>query len=481
MREEWTKEEQLDEGEVRFFSYRMEADQQEEPSQGISQEAVDEIAALLDDAASENAKWKKKRTRSVLPKLLLAALLAVSLMGAGWSMMNSGKKPGNSAWFDGSVSFDADEEFDKEAGGDVEYNPYGRAEYSLPRYEKDSSHLKIQLSEPGKSGSRYAMEPVEVYQEVSSSAVSLLTYADGVISSGSGMVLTADGYILTCYHVVDDREECRVLLSDGSEYAAQLVGGDVHTDLAVLKINAKNLKPVTFCDSDRLMVGEAAYAVGDPQGLIYRGSFSSGIISGLNRDTTVNGQAMTLHQITTPVNSGNSGGPVFNRFGQAIGVVNMKLGSSNGVSVDNMGFFIPSTTVKRVVEEIAENGSVERPVLGISCLSIDWGTAHKGIPEGLMIQSMDPASDCVAKGLRPGDVIVSANGEEVKTVNDFQKATAGLKPGDTVKLGVWRDENFAEERSDQGEESASAEDSDFHFAYLGEIEIRLIGSDDLQD
>lgn len=441
---------------------------------------------------------KKEKGSSILPVILVGILLS-ALVGGGARLAQSGffwrPAPGSSDEADPGFGYDFD--------GDVEVNEGASEEYSLPPYEGDSSGLTIQLNQPGATESSVELSPAEFYKQQLPSTVSITVYAGQSAAYGSGMIISEDGYILTCAHVIDDTETCMVTLADDKQYEAKLVGSDEQTDLAVLKIEAKNLEPVTFCDSDLLEIGETVYVIGDPLGPEFRSSLSNGILSGLDRTVSSGGYAQVLMQVTAPVNSGNSGGPLFNRFGQVIGVVNMKMSSSSltAASIDNMGLSIPSQTVKKIVESLAQNGSVTRPVLGISCYTLDEVHAHmSGMPEGLWIVSINENSDCARQGLLLGDLITEADGVPLTSVPQFQKIISDRKPGDTVVLTVWRDEKLAEEarKTQEEQEQEEAEGSEaetdpegsgsiseeeeisYNFEYLGEFTVKLISSDELK-
>ncbi|MCD8190173.1 MAG: trypsin-like peptidase domain-containing protein [Clostridiales bacterium] len=362
--------------------------------------------------------------------------------------------------------------------GDVESNDETSEEYSLPLYTGDSSGLTITLNDPGQT----ELTAAELYEQELPATVSITVYAGSSAAYGSGMILTEDGYLLTCAHVIEDCERATVTTSDGTAYEATLVGSDAQTDLAVLKIEAEGLTAVEFADSEQLVIGETVYTIGDPLGPQFRSSLTDGIISGLDRQISSNGYSMTLIQTTAAVNSGNSGCPLFNSRGQVVGVVNMKMSSSSSTaSIDNMGLAVPSATVKEIVETLAAEGAVSRAVLGISCYAVSSVTAQVyDIPEGLWVATIDSASDCAAQGLQVDDIITQVNGVDVSTVTDFQTVTADLEVGDTVTLTVWREPETETDEAD-GSASAQIEDDGYHYEYYGEITVALIDSNDLAD
>lgn len=364
--------------------------------------------------------------------------------------------------------FGGDESFwNEEADGEEET-------YTLPLYEGDSTGLVLELQ--SSSGKR-ALSYQELYEKCRPSMVSITVMAGQSGATGSGIVLTEDGYILTCHHVIEDSERCIVLTWDDQSYEAELVGSDAQTDLAVLKIPAEGLTPAELGNSDELRVGDEALAIGDPLGESFRATLTNGIISGINRSVSSKGYAMTLLQTTAAVNSGNSGGGLFNIYGQAVGVVNLKMvNGSSEATVEGMGMAVPTVTVKSVVEMLAAEGLVRRPVLGISCSSIDEITASMtGMPVGLLVQSIDEGSDCAAQGLQLYDIITEVNGVPLCTVQEFKELTASYSIGDTVCLTVYRDNNLELE-----EEPAEDEDTpvyeEYDYQYYGEIEVKLVDS-----
>lgn len=376
---------------------------------------------------------------------------------------------------------------------DPEVNQESDPSYALPQYQGDASGLTIDFTEH--SGT--ALTAAELYEQQLPATVSLTVYAGSSAAYGSGMMLTPDGFLLTCAHVVADAQSCTVALTDGRSFEALLVASDAQTDLAVLKIDAQDLPCVRFFDSDQLVVGEDVYSIGDPVRPEFRSTLTSGIVSGLNRQVSSSFGVMRLIQTTAPINSGNSGGPLFNAWGQVIGVVNMKLSRSNGgTSIENMGMAIPSRTVKSIVEELVQNGSISRAVLGISCQSINEARAHvNDIPEGLWVTTIDPNSDVANHDIQVGDIITAVNGTPVQSVLEFRDAIDGLKAGESVRLTVWRDDALVERlralqeaedssaqadpesdpESDPGAAAASSEAlSDYHFRSLGEISVKLV-------
>ncbi len=280
----------------------------------------------------------------------------------------------------------------------------------------------------------------EIYKKMIPSTVSILTQTASGTASGTGIVMTADGYIITNDHVVEDGVSYLVLLSDDSQYDATLVGADAISDLAVLKIDAADLTPAEFGDSGAVEVGDTVVAIGDPLGVELRGTMTDGIISAINRDITTNGRTMTLLQTNAQLNNGNSGGPLINVYGQVIGVNTMKMGSYRTNSVEGLGFAIPIATAKPIVDELIEKGYVSgRPAIGIQGDSVPaYAQAFYRMPNGVYVSYVFPGSDAANQGLREGDIIVAIDGTAVSSMDDLNAIKNQHTAGDTVQLTVYR-------------------------------------------
>lgn len=256
--------------------------------------------------------------------------------------------------------------------------------------------------------------------------------------AGSGVILTQDGYIVTNHHVIEDANSITVRTRSGDEYNASLVGSDEQSDLAVLKIDATGLAPAVLGDSTTLEVGDLAIAIGNPLGEL-GGSVTSGIISALDREMTIDGQTMTLLQTDAAVNPGNSGGGLFNANGDLIGIVNAK---SSGENVEGIGFAIPISTATDIIDELIANGEVtSRPTLGVSLYNVeDEMTASQlGVDStGVYIVQIVDGGAADKAGLRSGDRIVSVDGSEVSSASDVRAALNKHKIGESISITVER-------------------------------------------
>ena len=256
--------------------------------------------------------------------------------------------------------------------------------------------------------------------------------------AGSGVILTQDGYIVTNHHVIEDANSITVRTRSGDEYNASLVGSDEQSDLAVLKIDATGLTPAVLGDSTTLEVGDLAIAIGNPLGEL-GGSVTSGIISALDREMTIDGQTMTLLQTDAAVNPGNSGGGLFNANGDLIGIVNAK---SSGENVEGIGFAIPISTATDIIDELIANGEVtSRPTLGVSLYNVeDEMTASQlGVDStGVYIVQIVDGGAADNAGLRSGDRIISVDGSEVSSASDVRAALNKHKIGESISITVER-------------------------------------------
>lgn len=257
--------------------------------------------------------------------------------------------------------------------------------------------------------------------------------------AGSGVIISQDGYIVTNNHVVEDASKITVRTKSGEEYSATLVGRDAKTDLAVIKVDASGLNAAVMGNSADLGVGETAIAIGNPLGEL-GGTVTEGIISALDREITIDGQSMTLLQTDTAINSGNSGGGLFNSAGELIGIVNAK---SSGSTVEGLGFAIPIDTAKPVIESLIANGYVSgRPQLGVSIVNITSETSafQSGVNDlGVYIAKVTTDSAADKAGLKVRDRVISVDGQEITSSEEITKIVDSKKVGDTIKLVISRD------------------------------------------
>ena len=276
-------------------------------------------------------------------------------------------------------------------------------------------------------------------------------------ASGSGFIFSDDGYILTNYHVISGASSVTVTMYDGSTYDAVIVGYDASNDIAVLKIEETGLTPVILGDSDTINVGDTVVAIGNPLGELTF-SLTSGVVSALDREVTFSdGTRMDLIQTDCAINSGNSGGALFNLYGEVIGITNAKFSSSgSGASIDNIGFAIPLNTVRDIVASIIEKGIVAKPYMGISVATVSEEVKGYGLPAGASVQAIEPDSPAEKAGLLRNDIITEANGETITTSSELVDMVGSCSPGDKMTLTVFRNGAYTTVEVVIGEKITSA-------------------------
>ena len=309
------------------------------------------------------------------------------------------------------------------------------------------------------------MTPAEVYAVNVNSTVGITTsittnywgYQTTAAASGSGFIFSDDGYILTNYHVVEDSSSIDVRMYDGTSYKAALIGYDASNDVAVLKIEATGLTPVILGNSDNLNVGDSVLAIGNPLGELTF-SLTAGTVSALDREVTMStGVTMNLLQTDCAINSGNSGGALFNLYGEVIGITNAKYSSSSTskASIDNIGFAIPINSIINIVESIIEKGYISKPYIGISVLDVSAETQQYGIPAGAAVQSVTENGPAAKTGLQRGDVITAVDGKAM-TSTELVSFVASASVGQQIVFSVYRQGETLEITVDVGEQIQSA-------------------------
>ena len=310
------------------------------------------------------------------------------------------------------------------------------------------------------------MTPAEVYAANVNSTVGITTsvttnywgYQTTSAASGSGFILTADGYILTNYHVVKGSDAITVSLYNGDSFEAALIGYDESNDIAVLKVEAENLSPVVLGDSENMNVGDSVVAIGNPLGELTF-SLTAGTVSAMDREITMStGGTMNLVQTDCAINSGNSGGALFNLYGEVIGVTNAKYsGSSNGgASIDNIGFAIPINRARSIAESIIEKGYIAKPFIGVSVIDVSKETQSYGLPQGAAVQSVVEDSPAAAAGLQVNDIITKVGETEITGRSDLARMISETAVGETLKLQVYRKGETLELTVTVGEQIQSA-------------------------
>ncbi len=280
-------------------------------------------------------------------------------------------------------------------------------------------------------------------EKVKASVVGIVNYqqsSNNIYSTaeaqGSGIIMSEDGYIITNAHVIENAMGLKVVLSDGTEYAAQIVGSDSKTDLAVIKIEATGLAAAEFGNSDQLEVGEQLIAVGNPTGLQLGGTLTVGYVSALNRQID-SSSGMNYIQTDAAINPGNSGGALANEYGQVIGINSAKI---SGTDIEGLGFAISINDAQPIIDDLINYGYVKGRVrMGISVYEMDAFMAQlNNAPQGLVVASIEAGTPAASSGLVPYDIITAIDGNDVTAYDDISAILEGKKPGDTVVLNVFR-------------------------------------------
>ncbi len=318
-------------------------------------------------------------------------------------------------------------------------HPGGQPQVSYYSNEAADENNASTISNKG----RTKLADEDVAEKVGPAVVGIINSAnffqqDVEQGSGSGIIINADGYIVTNNHVIENASSLKVILNNSEEYAAKVIGTDPQTDLAVLKIEAgKELPYATFGDSADLKAGETAIAIGNPLGTEFAGTVTKGVISALNRSVTVEGKQLTLIQTDAAINPGNSGGALVNSYGEVIGINTVKISSGD---VEGLGFAIPINEAKPIIQDLMEDGYVKgRPVIGLSGREMTQEMARTyGYVTGVYVVEVTPFSGAERAGIKSGDVITKVEDQEVKTVEDINNIRDSHQVGDKLKFEIDR-------------------------------------------
>lgn len=391
------------------------------------QEVVDcyvQPRPLPSGAAPQTPREPEKRSRKGLWSFLIAAgvlVLAVVAATVVASLRGGGAVPP----VDGGT----------EDGGDASsiVNISGAEKTTIPRIQGEAG---VSLVCTAPAGEKLSIQ--DMYEKVNPSTVLVVADKGEQASIGTGVIMTADGYIITNAHVISGGKDCWIALDTGYTYDAKLVGYSEERDLAVLKaVDAADLPAASFGDSDLCRVGDTVYAIGNPLGVELRGTLTDGIISAINRDVQVDGRVMTLLQTTAALNNGNSGGPLINEYGQVVGINTLKMsgnGSEMEATVEGLGFAVPISDACFVVNDIIANGRFRGvPVLGVMVIeSTDNGGQ-------VSVYTVSEGGGAEEAGLLPGDVLLRADGQTLHSIHDLMAVRRTHLVGDTMTLTVLRD------------------------------------------
>ena len=320
------------------------------------------------------------------------------------------------------------------------------------------SALEKQISEASKSsgesisGSPVAtsdgLTPGQVYAQNVDSVVTISCTVQSRVygqvtkgtSSGSGFILTSDGYVVTNHHVVENATAIKVITHDGTEYSATVKGSDANNDVAVLKVEAENLPSVTLGSSDDLVIGDMVVAIGNPLGTL-SATQTVGYVSGTNREVTTDKKIINMIQTDAVINPGNSGGPLFNMHGEVVGITTAKYSgtTSSGASIEGIGFAIPIDDVLGIIGDLQNLGYVTGAYLGVTVQDVDSESASKyGLPTGAYVASVTDGGAADRAGVQPKDIITGIGDIEVTSMTSLTRALRSFKAGDTTTITVVR-------------------------------------------
>ena len=380
-------------------------------------------------APLERPKTEKKKKRSLkstwlwigLPVLMLVLIVGTSLAFAGTGSTAPGAMPKD--WNEYL------EDFYQSSQSDA-------LETSIERTVLEQT-FTLSLAQPGEQ----ELSLQELYAACADSIVGITAYPedqDGYYW-GTGVIAGENGLIVTNAHVIEGCASAEVTLYNNESYEALLVGADTVSDLALLKIDCTGLPAASFADISGLSVGDPVAAIGNPLSEEFRSTLTNGIISAIDRGMNYNGHTMSLLQTNAAINQGNSGGALFNMYGQVVGITNMKM-MSYFSSIEGIGFAIPSSTVKAVVDQLAGNGEVRgRPSIGITVGAIPQEALENyELPEGLYISAVAENSDAAAQGIREGDILTAIDGQSVSATEEVAAIRDTKSVGDSMRFTIWR-------------------------------------------
>ncbi|MBO4913895.1 MAG: trypsin-like peptidase domain-containing protein [Oscillospiraceae bacterium] len=372
-------------------------------------------------AEAEQPKRKRGRGLGLVALMLVCALIG-GLVGAGASRVTGAKA--DSATRGGSTSIEVS---DRE-GVDVQTVAVnGTKKLTLPELYKANINSVVSIN---------TTITTNVFNQTVQSA-----------SAGSGFIITSDGYIVTNYHVIDSANDVKVTLYDGKEYEAKVIGGDSDYDIAVLKIEATGLQAVTLGNSATLQIGDDIAAIGNPLGELTF-SMSEGIVSCVDREINLDGTPFNMIQVTAAINPGNSGGPLFNTYGEVVGIVSAKYTAYANTVAEGLGFAIPINDVIAMVEDIMENGRVtNRPYFGITVENVTARRAQQNgysVDAGVRVSSVETGGAADKAGIKAGDIIVKLGDRDVTSITDLNAAKKTYKAGDTATVTVNRNGELVE-------------------------------------
>ena len=331
-----------------------------------------------------------------------------------------------------------------------------RTEDTVAELNRKIDDLQAQIDKGSASGGSAvhnsmdgsAMSPSQVYSQNVSSVVAITSTVQATnfygtstgTFTGSGFILTEDGYIVSNYHVVEGATEIKITLHDGSEYPAELVGYDSTNDLSVLKIDVEGLTAATIGSSSGLNIGDMVVAIGNPLGTL-TSTQTVGYVSGINREVTTDNTIISMIQTDCAINPGNSGGPLFNMYGEVVGITTAKYSgtTSSGATIEGIGFAIPIDDVMNAISDLIDYGYVTGAYLGVSVKNTDAESASMfGLPTGAYVVSVEKGYSADRAGIQVKDIIIDLGGTKVTNVTELTRALRNFKAGDSTTITVVR-------------------------------------------
>ncbi|MBP0989935.1 MAG: trypsin-like peptidase domain-containing protein [Oscillospiraceae bacterium] len=393
-----------------------------------SEEIINDIPENTEEETSESKIYKKLR-KTMIGAIAFCCAISLVIGGIGGIIIskNANKVQNTSSQADSGI--------------DVTVSRSGNSEIS------GIAVLDIKTSNNESAGTSVSDVAAKVENSVVAINVTGIQSYSGlggqrkytVTSSGSGVIISEDGYIVTNHHVIEGATKITIILCSGEQYEAKIVAADEKNDIAVLKIEISGAVPAVFGDSDKIILGETAIAIGNPLGT-FGGSVTAGVISGLNREIKIESSYLNLLQTDAAINPGNSGGGLFNDRGELIGIVNAK---STGTNVEGIGFAIPSNDVKKIVEDLVSFGYVKgRPDKGFEIIEINstmMAMMYRVDRIGVYVYSITEGNNAYNAGLRVGDCIANIDGYEISSESDIEYIMNSKAVGDSIKLTVIRD------------------------------------------
>ena len=300
-------------------------------------------------------------------------------------------------------------------------------------YEEAKLNSGSQIPEQG------PMTPGQVYAKNVQAVVAIHSQYSNGIGAGSGFILSEDGYVVTNYHVIEGANQVAVVTHNGKSSLAEVIGYDAGNDVALLKIDGKNLPFVTLGSSDALSVGDCVAAIGNPLGEL-TSTLTVGYISAKDRVVDTDGTVINMLQTDAAINSGNSGGPLFDMNGKVIGIITAKYSgnSGSGATIEGLGFAIPIDDVAGMISDLKEYGYVTGPYLGVYVRDVEESAQYYGLPAGAYVESTEKGYAAEAAGIRAGDIIVNVGGYDVDSVTTLTRMLRKFKAGDTISVTVYR-------------------------------------------